>query len=68
MERASLIEKWPHRGAKYHDQLFVLPRAVPRKLMPDQRRDATARRDAGKETLMGIARSCNVSHSTISGL
>jgi DNA invertase Pin-like site-specific DNA recombinase len=37
------------------------------KLTPHQRREAIARRDAG-ETLMDIARSYNVSHSTISRL
>jgi transposase len=40
----------------------------PRKLTPHQRREAIARRDTGKETLMDIARSYNVSHSTISRL
>jgi hypothetical protein len=39
----------------------------PPKLTPHQRREAIARRDAG-ETLMNIARSYNVSHSTISRL
>ena len=39
----------------------------PRKLTPHQRREAIARRDAG-ETLTDIARSYNVSHSTISRL
>jgi hypothetical protein len=36
----------------------------PPKLTPHQRRKAITRRDAG-ETLMDIARSYNVSHSTI---
>jgi transposase-like protein len=40
----------------------------PRKLTPHQRREAIARRDTGDETLSGIARSYNVSHSTISRL
>ena len=40
----------------------------PRKLTPYQRREAIARRDAGEETLTDIARSYNVSHSTISRL
>ena len=40
----------------------------PGKLTPHQRREAIARRDAGKETLMDFARSYNVSHSTISRL
>lgn len=40
----------------------------PRKLMPHQRREAIARRDTGDETLTDIARSYNVSHSTISRL
>jgi DNA invertase Pin-like site-specific DNA recombinase len=39
----------------------------PRKLTPRQRREAIARREAG-ETLTDIARSYNVSHSTISRL
>jgi DNA invertase Pin-like site-specific DNA recombinase len=38
------------------------------KLTPHQRREAIARRDAGEETLTDIARSYNVSHSTISCL
>jgi hypothetical protein len=37
------------------------------KLTPHQQQEALARRDAG-ETLMDIARSFNVSHSTISRL
>jgi hypothetical protein len=36
-----------------------------RKLTPHQRREAIARRDAGAEMLTDIARSYNVSHSTI---
>jgi hypothetical protein len=40
----------------------------PRKLAPHQRREAIARRDTGEETLTDIARSYNVSHSTISRL
>jgi DNA invertase Pin-like site-specific DNA recombinase len=40
----------------------------PPKLTPHQRREAIARRDAGAETLTDIARSYNVSHSTISRL
>jgi DNA-directed RNA polymerase specialized sigma24 family protein len=40
----------------------------PRKLTPHQRREAIAGRDAGDETLTDIARSCHVSHSTISRL
>jgi IS30 family transposase len=40
----------------------------PPKLTPHQRREAIARRDAGDETLTDIARSYNVSHSTISRL
>ena len=40
----------------------------PRKLTPHQRREAIARRDTGNETLTDIARSYNVSHSTISRL
>jgi DNA invertase Pin-like site-specific DNA recombinase len=40
----------------------------PRKLTPRQRREAIARRAAGDETLTDIARSYNVSHSTISRL
>jgi len=43
-------------------------RGPPPKLTPDQRREAITRRDAGKETLMDIARSYNVSHSTINRL
>ena len=39
----------------------------PRKLTPHQRKEAIARRDAG-ETLTDIARSYNVSHSTIGRL
>jgi DNA invertase Pin-like site-specific DNA recombinase len=38
------------------------------KLTPHQRREAIRRRDSGKETLIEIARSYNVSHSTISRL
>jgi hypothetical protein len=37
------------------------------KLTPRQKREAVARREAG-ETLMGVARTFNVSHSTISRL
>jgi len=37
----------------------------PSKLTPHQRREAIARRNAGNETLMDIARSFNVSHTTI---
>jgi IS30 family transposase len=40
----------------------------PPKLTPHQRREAIARRDGGGETLTAIARSYNVSHSTISRL
>jgi len=40
----------------------------PRQLTPHQRREAIARRDTGDETLSDIARSYNVSHSTISRL
>jgi DNA invertase Pin-like site-specific DNA recombinase len=40
----------------------------PCKLTPHQRREAIARRDTGNETLTDIARSYNVSHSTISRL
>jgi len=40
----------------------------PRKLTPHQRREAIARRDTGDESLTDIARSYNVSHSTISRL
>jgi DNA invertase Pin-like site-specific DNA recombinase len=40
----------------------------PSKLTPHQRREALARRERGDETLMEIARSYNVSHSTISRL
>ena len=52
------------KRAKAHGVLF----GRPRKLTPHQRREAIARRDTGKETLMDIARSYNVSHSTISRL
>jgi DNA invertase Pin-like site-specific DNA recombinase len=38
----------------------------PRKLTAHQRREAIARRNTGNETLTDIARSHNVSHSTIS--
>jgi DNA invertase Pin-like site-specific DNA recombinase len=38
------------------------------KLTPHQRREALARRERGKESLTDIARSYNVSHSTISRL
>jgi DNA invertase Pin-like site-specific DNA recombinase len=38
------------------------------KLTPHQRREAIKRRDSGRETLADIARSYNVSHSTISRL
>jgi hypothetical protein len=37
-------------------------------LTPHQRREALARRERGDETLMQIARSYNVSYSTISRL
>ena len=40
----------------------------PPKLTPHQRREAIARRTEGFETLTNIARSYNVSHSTISHL
>jgi DNA invertase Pin-like site-specific DNA recombinase len=40
----------------------------PRKLTPHQWRESITRRDAGDETPMDIARSYNVSHSTISRL
>jgi DNA invertase Pin-like site-specific DNA recombinase len=50
--------------AQAHGVLF----GRPRKLTPHQRREATARRDADEETLIEIARSYNVSHSTISRL
>jgi len=40
----------------------------PFKLAPHQRREAIARREGGDETLTDIARSYNVSHSTISRL
>jgi len=40
----------------------------PFKLTPHQQNEARARRDRGEETLMDIARSYNVSHSTISRL
>jgi len=40
----------------------------PPKLTPHQRREAIARRDGGDETLTDIARSYDVSHSTISRL
>jgi DNA invertase Pin-like site-specific DNA recombinase len=40
----------------------------PRKLTPHPRREAMARRDTGAETLTDIARSYNVSRSTISRL
>ena len=40
----------------------------PRMLTPHQRREAIARRDTGTETLTDIARSYNVSPSTISPL
>jgi hypothetical protein len=39
-----------------------------RKPTPHQRREAIARRDTGDESLTDIARSYNVSHSTISRL
>ena len=38
------------------------------KLTPHQRREAIARREAGEETLMDIARSYNVSHTMIARL
>ena len=38
------------------------------KLTPHQQREAITRRDRGEETLREIARSYNVSHSTISRL
>ena len=37
-------------------------------LTPHQRREASARREAGEETLMEIARSYNVSHTMIARL
>ena len=51
------------KRARAHGVLF----GRPRKLTPHQRREAIARRDTG-ETLTDIARSYNVSHSTISRL
>jgi DNA invertase Pin-like site-specific DNA recombinase len=44
------------KRAKAHGVLF----GRPRKLTPHQRREVIAHRDAGKETLMDIARSYNV--------
>jgi DNA invertase Pin-like site-specific DNA recombinase len=52
------------KRARAHGVMF----GRPRKLTPHQRREAIARRDAGDETLSDIARSYNVSHSTISRL
>jgi DNA invertase Pin-like site-specific DNA recombinase len=52
------------RRAKGRGVLF----GRPPKLTPHQRREVIARRDAGGETLTDIARSYNVSHSTISRL
>jgi DNA invertase Pin-like site-specific DNA recombinase len=52
------------KRAKAHGVLF----GRPPKLTPHQRREAIARRDVGDETLTDIARSYNVSHSTISRL
>jgi len=52
------------KRARAHGVLF----GRPRKLTPHQRREAIARRDTGDETLTDIARSYNVSHSTISRL
>jgi DNA invertase Pin-like site-specific DNA recombinase len=40
----------------------------PSKLTPHQRREALARREAGIETLVDIARSYAVSHTTIARL
>jgi hypothetical protein len=52
------------KRARAHGVLF----GRPPKLTPHQRREAIARRDTGDETLTDIARSYNVSHSTISRL
>jgi len=52
------------RRALAHGVLF----GRPRKLTPHRRREAIARRDTGDESLTDIARSYNVSHSTISRL
>jgi DNA invertase Pin-like site-specific DNA recombinase len=52
------------KRARAHGVLF----GRPRKMTPHQRREAIARREAGDETLTDIARSYNVSHSTISRL
>ena len=52
------------KRARAHGVLF----GRPRKLTPHQRGEAIARRDTGDETLTDIARSYNVSHSTISRL
>jgi hypothetical protein len=49
----------------WHSICLVRP---PAHQTPHQRREAITRRDAGEETLMDIARSYNVSHSTISRL
>jgi DNA invertase Pin-like site-specific DNA recombinase len=49
------------KRARAHGVLF----GRARKLTPHQRREAIARRDAGAEMLTDIARSYNVSHSTI---
>jgi hypothetical protein len=43
-------------------------RSRPARSTRHQRREAIARRDEGSETLTDIARSYNVSHSTISRL
>jgi hypothetical protein len=45
-----------------------VPFGRPCKLTPHPRREALARRDTGDEMLTDIARSYNVSHSTISRL
>ena len=52
------------RRAKARGVLF----GRPPKLAPHQRREAITRRDGADETLTIIARSYNVSHSTISHL
>jgi hypothetical protein len=56
------IEDKPKPAAK-HEQ-----NDEAKKEKPPRRREAIARRDTGDETLTDIARSYNVSHSTISRL
>src|SRR5262245_64919660 len=65
-ERHLIIARTSEGRKRAKDRGLLFGR--PPKLTPHQRREAIARRDGGDETLTDIARSYNVSHSTISRL